>query len=1047
MKKLTKRLILPIIALASTCSVSAQSEIYPGHFDLEEVTLLDGPFKTAMELNIKMLMDYDTDRLLTPFVRQSGLSKKAGSKYNGWETKHPSFSNWGLSNWSLEGHVGGHYMSALALAYAASHDEATRTQLKERMEYIIQVMKDCQEAYDNSTNGMKGFIGGQPINWVWTDMYAGKTDSFAQYGGWVPFYCQHKVLAGLRDVYLYADGEVAETAKELFKNLSDWSVNVVAKFDTGTMQYILGWEHGGMNETLIDAYKIFGDKKYLAAARKYSHQTMIDGMQTLNTTFLNGKHANTQVPKYIGFERIYEEAPSQPAYRRAAENFWQDVATNRTVCIGGNSVNEHFLGQDGNAYINESDGPESCNTNNMLKLSEDLFDRTHNAKYADFYEAAMWNHILSTQDPRTGGYVYFTPLRPQSYKVYSKVNQGMWCCVGTGMENHSKYGHFIYTRSVSADDEANDTLFVNLFTASELNSEKFGIRQETNFPYEQKTRLTITKPGKFVLAVRKPQWVDGKAAAYTCYDKTWSEGESVEVELPMELRMEQCPNMYDYVAFKYGPILLGARTTKENTTDEGNLEYEKLTNEYGGEGRMDHSEGVMTKTLPLATAPMIIGERGKVLDRIKEHEDSKSTLRFTIDVSLPKEASSYRWTTLELEPYYGIHHSRLMNYWYQQTEEGYANSDWAKEEAKKQLLEERTIDFVATGEQQSEAGHDYEYSAGSTSGMYNGEYYRDAQNRGYIQYTLFNPEGVEDYLSVMCRFTTADNGRKGTLKVDGVKIADIAISKDIPADDRGFYNVEVLLPEEVVRDEEGNVKKEFKVRLEADKGTICPGLYYVRLTHGNNPQTYVFNASDWTTGDGGRVPQNKISYDAEANTITLNAGTGTNNVCLGFDFQKHKDYTIALQNKYLVVYGSNLSTSSGANFLWWLNGVNKGSSIAPVKTKAVGRNKVIAWDLTKTELDANCKEDSWNLSKGQTIFGLTSTTGTSVIYDIAFVSDVDAYIDLATAITSPTFGDSQGNRSGAVSIYSMNGAKRMNLNRGINIVRSTDGSVKKVIVK
>ena len=119
-------------------------------------------------------------------------------------------------------------------------------------------------------------------------------------------------------------------------------MNLIAKVSDNDFQDFLNCEHGGMNESLLDAYQLFGDQKYLKAAKRFSHKAMIDGMQTVNTTFLDGKHANTQVPKYIGFERIYEADATQIAYRKAAENFWQDVAANRTVCIGGNSVNEHL---------------------------------------------------------------------------------------------------------------------------------------------------------------------------------------------------------------------------------------------------------------------------------------------------------------------------------------------------------------------------------------------------------------------------------------------------------------------------------------------------------------------------------------------------------------------------------------------------------------------------------------------------------------------------------------------------------------------------------
>lgn len=1044
--------VISAVALASSLTAHAQSELYPEHFDLEEVTLLDGPMKTAMDKNVQHLLRYDTDRLLTPFIRQAGLSDKSGSKYYGWTSKHPTFPNWGDSGWSLEGHVGGHYMSALALAYAACHNESSRTKLKDRMDYILGVLEDCQNAYSTSTNGMKGFIGGQPINQVWTGLYNNNIDAFRQYGGWVPFYCQHKVLAGLRDVYLYADGETAIKAKQLYRGLADWSVNVVSKLDTNTMQQVLGWEHGGMNETLADAYHIFKNdpdvsaataRKYLTAAKKYSHQYMIDGMKSLNTTFLNGKHANTQVPKYIGFERIYEEDATMTDYRKSAENFWQDVATHRTVCIGGNSVNEHFLGQDGNAYVNELDGPESCNTNNMLKLSENLFDRTHDAKYADFYEAAMWNHILSTQDPETGGYVYFTPLRPQNYKIYSVPNKGMWCCVGTGMENHSKYGHFIYTHSTTS--EGKDILYVNLFTASELNSEKFGLKQETQFPYEQHSRITITKAGHFTLAIRRPSWIDGSKATYTFEEKDWKVGDVVEIDLPMSLRYEECPNLHDYIAFKYGPILLGARTTKVKATDAGNLQYEKLNNEYGGEGRMDHSEKSMTKALSLSSAPLLIGKRSEVLNRIKADENSASTLTFTIDASRPG-TEGYKWTTLTLQPYYTIHHSRMMNYWYQQTEEEYAKSSMALSEQEKAKLEERTIDFVATGEQQSEAGHEYKYSTNTSSGSYNGEFYRDAQATGYIQYNLYNPDGISDHLGILCRFTKADKGRKGTLTVDGTKIADIEITGNEEADDNGFFNKEISLPESIVYDKNGNVKKTFTVRLSANKGTICPGFYYLRLTYGYQPHTYVFSAPNWVTGDASRVAQSNIKYDNESNTITLKAGTGANNVCLGFDFNKSPQYRIGEDHHYLLVCGSNLSTQSGKSYLWWLNGSNHGSSVAPAVCKSIDADHVvIAWDIRNSGIAENCQGDRWSFNAGNTIFGLTSTTGTSVISDICFVSDVNAYIEALQQAVSIHSISTPSTASQA--FYTLDGTKHASAKKGINIIKQSNGRTQKKLFK
>ena len=202
---MNKKLLSVTLAssLLFATGANAQSEIYPQHFDLSEVTLLDGPMKTMMEVNDELLLKYDTDRLLTPFIRQAGLSKDPSSKYYGWEEKHPNFRNWGGdAGFDLSGHVGGHYVSALALAYAATNDADMKEKMKERLDYCLNIMKDCQAAYKNDTKGLKGFIGGQPLNHIWTGLYAGDLTEFRKSGGWVPFYCEHKVLAGLLKVLM-----------------------------------------------------------------------------------------------------------------------------------------------------------------------------------------------------------------------------------------------------------------------------------------------------------------------------------------------------------------------------------------------------------------------------------------------------------------------------------------------------------------------------------------------------------------------------------------------------------------------------------------------------------------------------------------------------------------------------------------------------------------------------------------------------------------------------------------------------------------------------
>ena len=831
-------LLLPFVAEF----LQAQAVLYPQHFALSEVTLLDSPFKTAMERNFQTLLCYDHRRLLTPYIRQAGLST---GDYTQWETSHPSFPNWGSADFNLDGHVGGHYLTALSLAYAACREAETQTALKQRIDYMVRVMTDCQEVFDTDESGLKGFIGGQPMNAAWQALYSNADIALRGNGNCaVPWYCQHKILAGLRDAYLYAGNDDARTA---FLKLCDWCILVTSRLDDNQMETMLNTEHGGVNESLLDAYQLTGDQKYLTAAKRFTHKTMLHGLQTLATAFLDNKHANTQVPKYIGMERIGEQDPEATSYLLAATNFWTDVAQNRTVCIGGNSMYEHFLAASNAAqYINHLDGPESCNTNNMLKLSEMAFDRTHDAKYADFYEYAMWNHILSTQDPTTGGYVYFTTLRPQGYRIYSTANESMWCCVGTGMENHSKYGHFIYTH------EGSSKLYVNLFTPSRLLSDDFIVTQNTQFPFSNTTTLTIQKAGTFTLAIRHPAWaangyqiavngsvldgfpVETGTASYVEINRTWAEGDVVSVTLPMTLRYTTCPNYTDYIAFQYGPILLAAQTSasSESEASEKHLTFEAtLQNEYGHEGRMDHAPGSRAKSLSLTSAPLLIGPRdgeNGVLSKITAANHAR--LHFTLDASR-EDVEGYNWQQLTLQPFYQIHHARYSCYWYQQTAENYAASNMGSEEAAAAAIAERTLDFVATGEQQSEAGH-FTTFANSTTGTYNNEYYRDARPAdGYIQYTLsYDGEPIEAGLSVLCRFTQADAGRKATLYVDGTPIANItALAAFNGMVTNGFYNVEFPIPASLMHDAQGNVKQSFVIRLAADKGTNAPGLYYLRL--------------------------------------------------------------------------------------------------------------------------------------------------------------------------------------------------------------------------
>ena len=622
-----------------------------------------------------------------------------------------------------------------------------------------------------------------------------------------------------------------------YRKLADWSAGIISNLTDSQLQSILGVEHGGMVELLADASRIFGEQKYMDAAKRYCHTWLLDGMQTLNTTLLDGQHANSTVPKFMGFERIWQEqarsgGEAEERYRTAAHNFWEDVTGNRTVCIGGNSVSEHFIpAAQGSQYIDNLEGPETCNSYNMLKLSETLSDETHDARYADFYEATMFNHILSSQNPRTGGFVYFTTLRPQSYRIYSTVDLSLWCCVGTGLENHSRYGHFIYTRS-----EGNDTLYVNLFTPSRLESDKFQVTQENSYPEQPSTRITMDQGGRFTLAVRHPWWttdgyavkVNGEAAdidvtagesGYAFVERDWKEGDVVEVSIPMELRYEECPDYPDYIAFKYGPVLLAAQTTASSMeeAEAGGLAYEDLPNQFADGSRWGHSPASMATPKSLSSAPLLIGAREEVLGRITP---SGQPLQFDIDVE--SEWVKNGWDKLRLVPFYRIHEARYQCYWYNRTADEFKDSDMALADSLEMVLEGRTIDFVGTGEPQSELAHEAEYSETSNTGIAGNELYRDVKAGGYIQYTLFNHAGKTDSVSILCRFNVFDHDRQSAIYIDGVKLTDVVVPETTgKANAQGLFDMEYPIPAEMMKNEDGTPKEQIVFRLQASETTMA----------------------------------------------------------------------------------------------------------------------------------------------------------------------------------------------------------------------------------
>ncbi len=703
-----KRTLTMLLMAAAVMAGHAQDKLYADEFPLGDVVLLDGPLKKARDLNIQTLLKYDCDRLLAPYFKEAGLTPKA-----------KTYPNWD----GLDGHVGGHYLTAMAINAATGDAECRR-----RMEYMIGELQLCADANaKNHPDWGKGYVGGMPNSErIWSNFKKGNFGVY--FGSWAPFYNLHKMYAGLRDAWLYCGNEQAKT---LFLGFCDWAIDLTAGLSDAQMEQMLGNEHGGMNEVLADAYAITKEQKYLDVAKRFSHRRLLTPMSQ-RVDNLDNMHANTQVPKVVGFERIAELSGDE-SYHNAADFFWDIVTGQRSLAFGGNSRREHFPSKEAcTDFINDIDGPETCNTNNMLKLTEDMHRRNPEARYADYYELATFNHILSSQHPEHGGYVYFTPARPRHYRNYSAPNEAMWCCVGTGMENHGKYGQFVYTH-------VGDALYVNLFVSSELNWKEKGIsmRQETSFPYAETSRITMTQgKGKFPLLVRYPGWVkpgqfevkvNGQKvdiisgpSSYVTIDRQWKKGDVIDITFPMHNSIKYLPNVPQYIALMHGPVLLAAKTGTED-----------LAHLVADDSRFgQYASG---KKLPINEAPILINNNIDAIANQLQPVAGKP-LHFTLSTKMVNG----EWSMVnELIPFFELHDARYMMYWLALSEDSYKSylDGLAKQEQERQALEARTVDKVQPGEQQPETDHKMETDQ-SQVGNTNDTFFRDARDGHYFSYLM-----------------------------------------------------------------------------------------------------------------------------------------------------------------------------------------------------------------------------------------------------------------------------------------------------------------------
>jgi DUF1680 family protein len=516
-------------------------------FPLSDVRLLEGPFLEAQKRDEAYLLKLEANRMLHNFRVNAGLEPKA-PVYGGWE----SVETW--ADIRAQGHTLGHYLTAASLMFASTgHHE-----MKQRVDYIVSELKDCQDA------GKTGLICAFPDGSTQIDnLVAGRRVIG------VPWYTLHKIFAGLRDACLFCGNALA---RDVLVKLADWAVQVTKGMTDAQFQRMLGIEHGGMNEVLADVYAFTNDKRHLALAERFCHLAILTPLSEGRDT-LNGMHSNTQIPKIVGFERLYQLTGKQQ-YHAAAEFFWKPVTGTRSFATGGNGDNEHFFPIDEFArHLSSAKTMETCCSYNMLRLTRLLFANDPAAAYGDYYERTLFNAILGSQDPDTGMMTYFQSTRPGYIKLFCTPFDSFWCCTGTGIENHAKYGDSIYFRG-NPDGSEKDALYVNLFIASTLDWKEKGIRlrQITSFPETGKTRLEIqaASPQNFSLRIRHPGWaetallsinggtaqVSRRPGSFVVLNRRWKTGDVVEVEMPMAMRMQLLPGTADTAAAVYGPIVL-----------------------------------------------------------------------------------------------------------------------------------------------------------------------------------------------------------------------------------------------------------------------------------------------------------------------------------------------------------------------------------------------------------------------------------------------------------------------------------------------------------
>ncbi len=756
---------------------------------LAAVRLTGGPLKQAQDADAHYLLALEPDRMMAFYRKRAGLAAKA-QPYGGWDGDGKN----------LTGHIGGHYLSAVSLMYAATGD----ARFKDRADYLVREMKEVQ---DKHGDGYLGALANGKEQFAEVARGNIRSSFFDLNGLWSPWYVLHKTFAGLRDAYRFAGNR---TALELEIKFAAWAEGILSKLDEAQLQRMLNTEFGGMNEVLADLYADTGDQRWLDLSHRFDHRAILEPLAH-HQDILPGIHGNTQVPKLLGSLVRYTHTGDKTD-GDAAHFFWDAVVNHHSFATGGHGKDEYFGPPDQLSERLDGRTAETCNVYNLIKMTRLLFALHPDIKYAEFHERALFNHILASIDPETAQMCYMVPVGRAVRREYQNMQSDFTCCVGSGMESHALHGDGLYF-------ESDNKLWVNLYVPSTARWQAAGVdlTMETNFPEGESAtlKLALKTPRTFTLALRRPSWagegftvkvngqsVNGlsKPGSYIEVQRRWKSGDKVALTLPKALHLEPLPDNQRVAAILWGPLVLagdlapvqGSESDEESDINEGNTKR---------------------SWMPVKITSLVAAER-----------PPENWLK-----AIPGQAGAFRSVgvgrerDVELLPMYRLHHRTYSVYW-----DFYTPGEWEKraaalaaERERQRQREAATVGYLQPGEIETERNFNRQGEETMPTRMVGRP---GRSSKKWFSFDL--PVDAAHPMMLIATYHAEERAKRSfEILVDGIKVGEQTIERHRPGNgSKGFFDVEYPIPAEAVRG-----KQKVTVRFQAQSGSETAIVFAIRL--------------------------------------------------------------------------------------------------------------------------------------------------------------------------------------------------------------------------